>query len=407
MFAPFLRLRLLLAIAPWSAVLGLGAVPQSVVVPSRADTVLAIVGDRTKVGTNELGGDRTLKELRARLRANPRDEPTACRVAEACLARYRRDGDGRFLGFAQGAVRAWDADTRVPAWILLWRGIVRQSLHEFGGALQDLREVVRLEPRDSRAKLHLLAVLLVTGERDAAKQVAVSLASHATPLVALAAAASVGSVAGQAESSALLLERALDQYPGAGSGERQWAQGLLAETWARLGRVEKAEAAFRRQIASPWVGAYDLASYADWLLDQGRAAEVLDLLSSREECEGLLLRRAIAAARAHPAPAGAEDLMRRVGQGFEHARQRGDALHLREEARYWLVLRNDPSMALKCARENWKTQKEPADARVLLESAIAARNRPTAREVTDWVAKVGLEDVALRSLALRARALAE
>jgi hypothetical protein len=51
---------------------------------------------------------------------------------------------------------------------------------------------------------------------------------------------------------------------------------------------------------------------------------------------------------------------------------RGDRVHIREEARFTLHLLNDPKTALKFAEENWQVQKEPADIRILLESALAA-----------------------------------
>ena len=77
-------------------------------------------------------------------------------------------------------------------------------------------------------------------------------------------------------------------------------------------------------------------------------------------------------------------------------------MHLREEARYTLEIRNDADAALALALENWRVQKEPLDARIALEAALAAHKPAAAREVVAWVASSGLEGERLRALASKA-----
>jgi hypothetical protein len=62
-----------------------------------------------------------------------------------------------------------------------------------------------------------------------------------------------------------------------------------------------------------------------------------------------------------------------LGARFDASRARGDVVHRREEARYWLSLRDDPSRAHALAKANWDVQKEPWDARILREAADAAQ----------------------------------
>jgi len=73
---------------------------------------------------------------------------------------------------------------------------------------------------------------------------------------------------------------------------------------------------------------------------------------------------------------------------FDAARLRGDSVHRREEARLALRLLKQPPRALQLARANWRVQKEPADARILLEAARAAHDvREVAAlrtQVQDW-----------------------
>jgi hypothetical protein len=84
---------------------------------------------------------------------------------------------------------------------------------------------------------------------------------------------------------------------------------------------------------------------------------------------------------------------------FVASRDRGSNVHTREEARFTLVLLDKAQQALLLAQENWKVQREPADARILLESALAARDRTAARPVLDWLSTNHVEDLHLHQLA--------
>jgi hypothetical protein len=83
---------------------------------------------------------------------------------------------------------------------------------------------------------------------------------------------------------------------------------------------------------------------------------------------------------------------------FEASRLRGDRVHIREEARFTLHLLNDPKTALKLAEENWQVQKEPADIRILLESALAAHDVMSLESARGWLKQTGLEDLQLLQL---------
>jgi hypothetical protein len=83
---------------------------------------------------------------------------------------------------------------------------------------------------------------------------------------------------------------------------------------------------------------------------------------------------------------------------FDAARRRGDSVHLREEARFMLHLLDRPGEALELARRNWETQREPADALILLEAAVAAKEPTAAQPVLDWLRRTGLEHVAIQAL---------
>src|SRR5262249_28550584 len=157
---------------------------------------------------------------------------------------------------------------------------------------------------------------------------------------------------------------------------------LLAELAARQGHALAAEARYRQALALGRPDGYLLGSYADFLLDAGRRDEVVALLQGETAADNLLLRLAEASGE------HVEELAAR----YAASRARGDRIHLREEARFTLRLRHDARAALALALENWAIQREPADARVLLEAARAAGDRDAARPALAWLRESGLED---------------
>ena len=148
---------------------------------------------------------------------------------------------------------------------------------------------------------------------------------------------------------------------------------------------------------------YLQAAHADFLLDRGRAADVLALLKDRGRADVLLLRLALAAQATQDGKA--TDYANELFARFNAARLRGDTSHRKEEARALLALRKDAARALPLARDNWAEQREPADARVLLEAALAARDKGAAAPVLKWLADHRVESVQLLSLAGRVGAL--
>ena len=151
-----------------------------------------------------------------------------------------------------------------------------------------------------------------------------------------------------------------------------------------------AEQHLREALALDSRDVYALTVYADYLLDHGRADEVLRLLRGFERIDALYLRLTLAAQATGDArfPAYRDDIAAR----FEAARRQGDTLHLRDASRFALEVEHDGTRALDFARQNWAVHKTPYDARALLAAAIACHDPAAARPVADWVAATRLED---------------
>jgi hypothetical protein len=88
-----------------------------------------------------------------------------------------------------------------------------------------------------------------------------------------------------------------------------------------------------------------------------------------------------------------------LGERFADSAQRGERLHLQEEARYLLELKGDARAALAAASENWKAQREPRDAAILLKSALAPAIRARRSRRSNGSRRAGFESRTLHSTA--------
>lgn len=346
----------------------------------------------------------TLRRLHAALARQPDNLDLALEVARRDIVAARARFDPRFNGYAQAALRPWWDQPRPPASVRLLRGIVRQSNHAFDAALTDLDAVIAADPRAAQALLSRAVVHQVRAEYTAAAtdcQSVAGLVQGLTPLVCTAGVRGLGSDAAAARES---LAHGYDTLgPRASRDIRVWALTLLAELAARLDDSLDAERRFRDAIALDPHDGYLLGAYADFLLDHDRPRDVVALLADQTRIDPLLLRLAIAEQRIDPASATGH--IADLADRFAASTARGETVHQREEARFTLTVLGQTGRALRLAQANWLVQREPADARILLEAALAAKSPSAAVPVLTWLDDTGLPDARLRGLAAAVRAL--
>ena len=341
-------------------------------------------------------GVQELRTLRNALTSDPCNLALAVRLAERYIELGRTQADPRYYGYAQAALEPWWNLPEAPATVLVLRATLRQNRHEFPAALADLSRALRLEPRNAQAWLTRAVILTVQGEYAAAMESCLPLFKLAEPLVPVACISNAGSQSGQAAKHYELLRRTLASAPAANPETRRWALTLLAEIAVRIDDPQAAERHFQEALALEQPDAYLRAAYADLLLDQGRFAEVKALLTDEIRVDGLLLRLALAERTQNRADLhGHIDALK---SRFAASRARGDTTHQGEEARFVLHLLDRPRAALQLAQANWRVQREPRDARILLEAALAARDKAAAEPVLAMLRRARLEDGRLSAL---------
>lgn len=330
--------------------------------------------------------ERAWRSLRAQTRLKPQDAELAARLARQAIEISRRDGDPRWMGQAQGALQPWWNQADPPTGIRLLRATILQNQHDFAAALRDLDAVVRQTPQDPQAWLTRGSVLQVLGRYDDAKSACDVLLRIGAPWHGQACLLELASLQGQGEPTMTALRTLRRQAPAA---LQSWLALIEAELAERLGRQTEAETLYKQLLLTA-PDAYTEGAFADFLLDQGRAAEVIQRLQKQQRNDGLLLRLALAYAQAKDARL--DGTVQALRARFNAARERGDAVHRREEARFALWLLKRPGTALQLAKANWAVQKEPADARIFLEAAHAAGQDRVADTVREFMARAGWSD---------------
>jgi hypothetical protein len=362
-------------------------------IPARDEQVLEQIPARLN------GTLLTLRAWRVQLARQPSNLSLATELARSYIEIGRAELDPRYFGYAQAALEPWWAWPSPPPEVLVLRAILKQHRHDFAGALADLEALLQRDPRNAQAWLTRAVILQVQGHHRQALADCVALVySPGTQFLGTVCLGKSLSLSGQAATASRLLGELLDRQPDAPQRERLWALTVLAETAARQGRSEQAELNFQRAFALGLRDSYLLTAYADFLLDERHPQRVKELLIKETRADGLLLRLAIAEQQLDSAN---DEHVASLKGRFAASRLRGDTVHLGDEARFTLHLLHDPHTALELALANWATQREPRDARIVLEAALAAREPASANPVLAALRDSSLEDVRLAALVAR------
>ena len=335
---------------------------------------------------------RELSALRAAVASAPNDPAPAVELAQKYFDLAMARGDPRYVGYADAIVNRFSTPQSAP--LLLVRGTLRQYRHDFAAALDDFAAALKLDPDLAGAHAWRGAIHLVQADYPGAAKECEALQGLRRAVLSGGCAGLTLAYTGQLDKAYTTLQQAL----AAASDEdhRLWLHTRLAEVAAWQGQVATAERHYRQALAIGRDDGYLLAAWCDFLLDRGRPSEVVKQLAAWESSDGLLLRLAEAETRLKlpGAPAHRQALEDR----FAAARLRGDTTHRAEEARFHLRLKGDAKLAVALAAENYRVQKEPRDARILLEAAVAAKDPGAARAALDWLQSSGFEDAGLRQL---------
>jgi len=334
-----------------------------------------------------------LAALRASAQQAPSDASAQAALAQRYIDLAAARGDPRYIGYADALLQRFSKPFTAELFTI--RGVLRQYRHDFQGGLQDFAQALKLDPEYADAHAWRGAIYLVQADYPAANKECLALKSMGREALHGACLGLAQAYGGNLQSGYQTLLNTLSTTRSDAS--RLWLLTRLGELAGWQGRPDAARQHYTQAMALGQDDVYLLAAWSDFLLDNGQARDVAKLLSAWESADSLLVRLAIAEGLiGSPAAQKHREMLR---DRFAAARARGDTTHLAEEARFELQVRKDPATALRLAQENYAYQREPRDARVLLETAIAAKQKQAAKPALDWLQSSKFEDRRMRQLA--------
>ncbi len=120
-----------------------------------------------------------LRRLRAAAAATPGDAGAAIRLARRFFELAMAEGDPRYVGYAEAALRAWPETAATPAEILVLHGMLRQYRHDFRRAMADFELALKTDPANTEARAWRAAILMVQADYAAARRECELLAENA------------------------------------------------------------------------------------------------------------------------------------------------------------------------------------------------------------------------------------
>lgn len=335
--------------------------------------------------------------LRRQLAQAPENLDLATTVSGRYISMGNLEGDPRFYGYARAALKPWWDEDSPPSEVLRLRAKLREKEHLYDTALEDLRKILKQDPRNSQAWIEVTNILRVQGKYEEAWKACDELNRFGGEIPKTICQAPLQAVTGKAIAARTSLERILPVVETQFPSVVPWVLTMQSKIAYALGENEETERYFQDGLAESPQDKNLVRDFADFLLDKNRNAEALSLTREHTNDNGVLLRAAIAAKRV-----GERELARQwatqLATRFEEIRLRGGQPHGRFEARYELEINDDPQRALAIALTNWGKQKEARDTRNVLEAALGTGNRDAAKPVVAFLKTHGTEDVILQSL---------
>ncbi len=333
-------------------------------------------------------GESQLAQLRKASVAAPNDADATIRYVDALIAAGARSGNERYYGYAEQALQG-ASDSGAPA-LALRRAQLLQHKHDFAAAERVLGEILQINGRDREARLMRAQVRLHLHEPQQALADCTALMPLVELLTSTTCIAQARAAQGDLQRAQALLLRMLDSQRG-DAATRSWAAGVAGEFAVRLGDARAAERWYREAFELDPQSHYARIIYADWLLSAGRF----------DEAQRVANRGGSLADRARSVLAGrdAETLdAQRLQLAWQEADARGERAHLRDRARFELLLLRDPAKAKASALASFRERNEADDALLLAATAAATHDEESLNVVREWRVHTRYQDVRLDTL---------
>lgn len=346
------------------------------------------------------GRPDSLRALDQAWRAQPQNLPTALAYARAVFTLGLTEGDLRWYGSAKAALKPWWTVADLPAEAYFLRGLVKQGFHDFQDGLQDINRAIALEPARAefwswRFALHLLLADMSAAQKDIEEMGRLLGAEEADVYRAVLLYRT-----GQPLPAVDMLSRALRSASYQDAASQDWLGFHLGEANRVAGQPARALDVWSQRLkASPQSHLIRL-SLADLLNQQGqyREAKTIAMAATSSNAPNspatltdALLMQAVLASRGLKDPDEGR-LASQLEARLQSQALRQEALIERPKLIYQIAYGRDLKAGLALSIDNWQLQKEPPDALLFVQAALALGQARAAEPVVKWAEKTGYTD---------------
>ena len=340
--------------------------------------------------------DGSLRALDKAWRAQPKDLGASLAYARAVFMTGLSEGDLRWFGSAKAALAPWWQATELPAEGLFLRGLVKQGFHDFDGGLLDINSAIAKEPARPEFWSWRFALHLLQADMAAARQDCEEMARLFGPQEAGVYRAIVLYRTGQSPASVEMLQTLARAPDMQSASSQEWLGFHLGEALRVAGQPQRAIAVWDKQLkASPQSHLLRL-SLAELLNQQGQHRQAKIITSTPEPTDALLMQ-ALLASRALQDGEQAR-LAGLIDARIQSQALRQESLIERPRLIYLIGYGKDPAAGLALSIDNWKLQKEPPDAVLFAQAALAVNQPRAAEPVVSWAEKTGYTEPQLKQL---------
>ncbi|WP_143473844.1 tetratricopeptide repeat protein [Limnohabitans sp. G3-2] len=358
------------------------------------------------------GRPSVFRSLDKAWRAQPQHMPSALAYARAVFTLGLSEGDLRWYGSAKAALTPWWTADDLPAEAYFLRGLVKQGFHDFQAGLQDINRAIALEPARAefwswRFALHLLLADMAAAQQDIDEMVRLLGPEEAQVYRAVWLYRT-----GQPWPAVDMLSVAIRSANYQDAGSQDWLGFHWGEALRVAGQPARALAVWGQRLqASPQSHLIRL-SLAELLNQQGqyRQAQTIAMAasgkgapSSTAPMSDALLMQAVLASRGLKDPDEAR-LASQLEARLQSQALRQEALIERPQLIYQIAYGRDLKAGLALSIDNWQLQKEPPDAVLFVQAALALGQARAAEPVLKWAEKTGYTDPQLTPLLAKLKA---
>lgn len=381
---------------------GLAATAQERFVPKASEVVLSASVHTTG------GRASSLRALDQAWRAQPQDLPAALAYARAVFTLGFNEGDLRWFGSAKAALMPWWQAADLPADGFFMRGLVKQGFHDFAGGLQDIQRAIALSPGRAEFWSWRFALHLLQANMGAARQDAEDIAQHFGPQEGSIYRAVLAYRSGQALMAVQTLSASMRLSDFQDAASQVWIGFHLGEAHRVAQQPEQAIALWQRLVQAHPQSHLLRLSLADLLnqlgqFQQAKAVATSHASKGHAQLTDALLMQALLASRGLKAPDELA-LAQQMAARLQSQAMRQESLIERPKLIYQIAYGQDLAAGLALSIENWQQQKEPPDAVLFVQAALARQQARAAEPVVQWAQTTGYTDPQLTPLITRLKA---